>query len=272
MADKEMTFWDHLEDLRKVLFSCALLLFVLMLIVFFLKEHVFNVIFAPVSSDFVLYRGFDKVLGLFGTSVPEFNVQIINYKMTAQFFTHVRVSFYVALIVGMPFIFYELWTFVRPALYPKEVKAIRGSFGFAGILFYVGVLVGYFLVLPLTVRFLGTYQVSPDVPNTIDLSSYVGMFTSLIIIMGVVFEMPMLAALLSRIGIITKEWMKQYRRHAIVVLVIVAAVITPSGDPFTLTVVSVPLYMLYELSILVARSGKDSDIDGDAEKEGSQEG
>ncbi|MCF0172624.1 MAG: twin-arginine translocase subunit TatC [Bacteroidales bacterium] len=261
MADKEMSFWDHLEDLRKVLFTCAILLFVLMMGAFFLKEPIFNVIFAPLSSDFILYRGFDKVIGIFGASVPEFDVQIINYKMTAQFFTHVKVSFYVALVVGMPFLFYELWTFVRPALYPKEKKAIKGSFGFAAILFYTGVLVGYYMVLPLTVRFLGTYQVSPDVPNAIDLSSYIGIFTSLIIIMGIVFEMPILAALLSRLGVISKEWMKQYRRHAVVVLVIVAAIITPSGDPFTLMVVSVPLYLLYELSIFVARSNKGRDLE-----------
>ena len=117
------------------------------------------------------------------------------------------------------------------------------------------------MVLPLTVRFLGTYQVSPDVPNAIDLSSYIGIFTSLIIIMGIVFEMPILAALLSRLGVISPEWMKQYRRHAVVVLVIVAAIITPSGDPFTLMVVSVPLYLLYELSIFVARSNKGRDLE-----------
>lgn len=255
MAEKEMSFWDHLDELRGVLLKSAVVILVLMMGAFFLKEPVFNIIFAPLDSNFVLYRIFDKFLALLGWGkVPEFDVQVINIKMTAQFFTHVKVSFYVALIVGMPFLFYELWTFVRPALYEKEKKAIKGSFGFAGILFYLGVLVGYYLVLPLTVRFLGTYQVSPDVPNSIDLSSYTGMFTSLIIIMGIVFEMPILAALLSKIGVISKEMLKEYRRHAVVILLTLAAIITPSGDPFTLMVVAIPLYLLYEVSILVTKS------------------
>lgn len=272
MAEKEMSFWDHLDEFRSVLLKSAVVILVLMMVAFFLKEPVFNIIFAPLDSNFVLYRVFDKFLALLGWGkVPDFDVQVINIKMTAQFFTHVKVSFYVALIVGMPFLFYELWTFVRPALYEKEKKAIKGSFGFAGILFYLGVIVGYYLVLPLTVRFLGTYQVSPDVPNSIDLSSYTGMFTSLIIIMGIVFEMPILAALLSKIGVISKEMLKEYRRYAVVILLTLAAIITPSGDPFTLMVVAIPLYLLYEVSILVTKSRDDIDDDDDNEDEEESE-
>ena len=139
------------------------------------------------------------------------------------------------------------------------------------MLFYLGLACGYFLVLPLTVKFLGTYQVSPDIPNEISLTSYIGMFLGLILVMGIVFEMPILAALLSRIGLISKETLKKYRRHAIVILVILAAIITPSGDAFTMMIVAIPLYCLYEVSIMVARSekyqNKESDDDDEAEYE-----
>jgi sec-independent protein translocase protein TatC len=239
---------------------------------FFFKEPMFNIIFGPLNSDFILYQGFNKLLGLVGLKgVDNFDIKVMNIEMSAQFFTHLKVSFFVALIIGMPFFFYQLWTFIRPALYPKEKKAIRGTFGFAGMLFYLGLACGYFLVLPLTVKFLGTYQVSPDIPNEISLTSYIGMFLGLILVMGIVFEMPILAALLSRIGLISKETLKKYRRHAIVILVILAAIITPSGDAFTMMIVAIPLYCLYEVSIMVARSekyqNKESDDDDEAEYE-----
>lgn len=255
-ADTEdKTFWEHLDDLRKVLFRSAIVLFVLMIVIFFLKGFIFDtLLLAPLSSDFILYRGFNKLLALLGLSpLPAFEIKMINVEMAAQFFTHIRVSFYVALVVAMPVIFYEIWTFVRPALYDNERHAIQKSFGFAALLFYLGVAVGYLLVFPLTIRFLGTYQVSDVVPNQISLNSYIGMLIGLVLVMGIVFEMPILAALLSRFGIISKQWLKKYRKHAVVILVTLAAIITPSGDPVTLFFVSVPLYVLYEVSISVAK-------------------
>ena len=244
------------------------MLLVLTVAAFFFKEPMFNVIFGPLNSDFILYKGFDKLLGLVGLKgVDSFDIKVMNIEMSAQFFTHLKVSFFVALIIGMPFFFYEMWTFIRPALYPKEKRAIRGTFGFAGILFYMGLACGYFLVLPLTVKFLGTYQVSPDIPNEISLTSYIGMFLGLILVMGIVFDMPILAALLSRVGIINKELLKKYRRHAIVILVILAAIITPSGDAFTMMIVAIPLYLLYEFSIMVCRSEKDQNKESDGDDE-----
>ena len=261
MSDGDMTFWDHIDELRKVLVRSAAVLFVLMIVAFFFKGFIFDtVLLAPLSSDFILYRGLDAFLSLLHLPpLEKFSIELINIEMTAQFFIHIRISFYVALVLAMPYIFYQIWTFVRPALYDNERKAIRGSFGFAGLLFYTGVVVGYLLVFPLTIRFLGTYQVSSSVPNQISLNSYIGMLTSLVLVMGIVFEMPILAAILSRFGIISKQLMKKYRRHAIVILVVLAAVITPSGDPVTLFFVSVPLYLLYELSIRVARSKKEEE-------------
>ena len=260
-----MSFWDHLEELRGVLFRSVLVLFILMVVAFCFKLEVFEVVFAPLSSDFILYRLLDKLLiSLRMSSIEEFNIQVQNIEMTAQFFTHVKVSLYVALVIAMPYIFYQLWTFVRPALYKNEKQVIRQTFGFAALLFYLGVAVGYYFVLPLTVRFLGTYQVSPDVPNIISLNSYISMAVSLVMILGVIFEMPILAAILSRIGLITKEMMKEYRKYAFVALLGLSAVIPPSGDAVTLFFVAIPLYCLYELSILVSRSEKyNEDVEDD---------
>ncbi|MBP5210770.1 MAG: twin-arginine translocase subunit TatC [Bacteroidales bacterium] len=252
--DKTMSFWDHLDELRAVLIRSFVVLAVLMVVAFCFKEPIFNAIFAPLSSDFILFRLFNSLLGALhlAPSAP-FDIQIMNIEIAAQFFTHLRVSLYVALIVAMPFIIYQIWTFVRPALYENEKKAIRSAFGFASILFYIGVFVGYFLVLPLTVRFLGTYQVSADVPNQIALNSYIGMFMSLVLIMGIIFEMPILALVLSKIGVINRDMMKRYRKHAVIILLILAAIITPSGDAVTLMFVAVPLYLLYEFSIVVCK-------------------
>lgn len=250
-----MTFWEHLDELRKVLFRSAIVIVALMAGIFMAKDFVFDkVVFAPINSDFALYKLIDKVLVMMGMpTLPEFNLSLINIDLSAQFFIHISTTFYFALVLSVPFIVYQLWKFVSPALYDNEKRAAKGAFAFAGILFLLGVLVGYYLIFPLTLRFLGTYQVSLEVANQISLQSYISMFTWLILIMGVVFEMPSLAVILSRIGILTKSFLKKYRRHAFIVMLVLAAFITPSGDPFTLMAVGLPLYGLYELSILVCR-------------------
>lgn len=255
MAGNEMTFWEHLDELRKVLFRSAVVIAVLMAGIFMAKDLVFNtVVFAPIDSDFVLYRLIDKVLVLLNMpTLPEFHLELINIDLSAQFFIHVSTTFYFALVLSVPFIIFQLWNFVSPALYENEKRAAKVAFAFSGVLFLLGVIVGYFLIFPLTLRFLGTYQVSYEVVNQISLQSYISMFTWLILIMGVVFEMPSLAVILSKIGILTKSFLKKYRRHAFVVMLVLAAFITPSGDPFTLMAVGLPLYGLYELSILVCR-------------------
>ena len=253
-----MTFWEHLDELRKVLFRSAIVIVAFMAIIFMAKDFVFNtVVFAPIDSDFVLYRGIDKILGMMGMPLlPEFHLELINIDLSAQFFIHISTTFYFALVLSIPFIIYQLWCFVSPALYENEKRAAKAAFAFSGVLFLMGILVGYYLIFPLTLRFLGTYQVSYEVANQISLQSYISMFTWLILIMGVVFEMPSLAVILSKIGILTKSFLKKYRRHAFVIMLVLAAFITPSGDPFTLMAVGLPLYGLYELSILVC-----SDID-----------
>ncbi|MBO5919857.1 MAG: twin-arginine translocase subunit TatC [Bacteroidales bacterium] len=255
MEEQQMTFWEHLDELRKVLFRSAIVIVALMAGIFMAKDFVFDkVVFAPINSDFALYKLIDKVLVMMGMpTLPEFKLSLINIDLSAQFFIHISTTFYFALVLSVPFIVYQLWKFVSPALYDNEKRAAKGAFAFAGILFLLGVLVGYYLIFPLTLRFLGTYQVSLEVANQISLQSYISMFTWLILIMGVVFEMPSLAVILSRIGILTKSFLKKYRRHAFIVMLVLAAFITPSGDPFTLMAVGLPLYGLYELSILVCR-------------------
>lgn len=267
MSDQEMTFWDHLDELRKVLYRSAIFLVVFMLVFFGLKDILFDsIIFAPTSSDFILYRGMDRVLQwLHLPALEPFSLKLINIELSAQFFIHISSSFYFGLVCATPIILYFLWGFVSPALYPNEIRAVKKAFGLSGFLFFIGVMVGYFLVFPLTLRFLGTYQVSRAVVNEISLQSYISMFVWLILIMGIVFELPCLALLLSKFGIITKSLLKKYRKHAFVVILVLAAFITPSGDPFTLFAVATPLYFLYEISILLCSDKKKDEEDDEAE-------
>ena len=240
----EMTFWDHLEELRGSLFRMLAVFAVAVVALFFFKEFLFdNIILAPSKSDFFLYQ----LLG------ADFSMTLVNIEVAAQFLIHMKITFICALIVTFPYLIYEIWRFIMPALYEKEKKAVKGAFLFASVLFYIGVTVGYMIVFPLMLNFFSGYQVSPDVPNTFSLTSYISMFTSMVLIFGIVFEFPTIALALSAMGILQKETLKSFRRHAICAVLILAAVITPSGDPFSLMVVSVPLYMLYEFSILICR-------------------
>ena len=256
---KEMSFWEHLDEFRTVLFRSAAVVVVLMVVVFFFKSFVFDtIIFSPRTSEFIIYRWLNQLSAwqpwLESLQIEPFQIDLINIELSAQFFTHMSVSFWLGFIVAVPFILYQLWTFVRPALFPKEKKSILAAFFFCSILFFTGIFVGYFLVFPLTIKFLGTYQVSDWVENQISLQSYISMFTWLILMMGLVFEMPVLVHLLSRFGIVTKKFLRKYRKHAVVLLLILAAAITPSGDAFTMSMVALPLYLLYEFSILVCRA------------------
>ena len=241
----EMTFWDHLEDLRKSIFRMAASLVGVTVILFFFKDFLFDdVILAPTDKNFYLYR----MLGL------DFSLSLVNIEVPAQFMIHMKVTFICAVILTFPYLVYELWRFVAPALYEREKRAVRGAFTFAGVLFYTGLAVGYLVILPLMINFFAGYQVSPDVPNTFSLSSYISLFMSTVMTFGIVFEFPTVIAILSALGIVTKEGLRTYRRHAVCAVVILAALITPSGDPFSLLICTVPLYLLYEFSVLICRN------------------
>ena len=245
---QEMSFWDHLDVLRKSLIRSAIFVGLTSVILFFFKDFLFDtIIFAPTKGNFWLYQ----VLHV------DFNLQLINIDVAAQFTTHIRITFIAALIVSVPYLIYEIWKFVSPALFQHEKTAIRGGFMFAAVLFYVGAAVGYFIVLPLMLNFFADYQVSELVSNTFSLKSYIGLFASSVLLFGLVFEFPTIIKVMSAMGLVTRGTLKQYRKHAICGVVILAAVITPSGDPFSLLVVSIPLYFLYEFSILICRKGQE---------------
>ena len=252
----EMTFWEHLDELRKIIFRSFAVLIVLMVAFFLCKEIVFDgVVLAPLTDDFFVYRWLDDLLALMGLpALKPFAVTLVNIDLAAQFFTHVRMAFWLAVIIALPFLLYQIWLFVRPALYDREKKAAEAAFSMASLLFYVGLAVGYVIVFPLTLRFLGTYQVSESVANQISLGSYIRMFLRMNLIMGVVFELPALAYMLSRIGIINRQMLRRFRKYAVVIALAVSAIITPSGDAFTMIVVALPIYMLYEVSIRLCGS------------------
>ena len=249
-----MTFWDHLEDLRKSIFRIAVALVGVTVVLFFFKNFLFDdFILAPSQSDFFLYR----LLGV------DLSLSLVNIEVAAQFMIHMKVTFVCALILVFPYLIYEIWLFIAPALYENERRAVKGAFSFASLLFYLGLAVGYAVIFPLMINFFAGYQVSPEVPNTFSLSSYISLFTSTILTFGLVFEFPTLIAVLSAIGVVNRDLLRRYRRHAVCAVVILAALITPSGDPFSLLVVTVPLYLLYEFSILICRKGREEAYEDD---------
>lgn len=240
----EMTFWDHLDDLRSSLIRIAAVVVTVTVGLFVCKEFLFgNVILAPAGSEYFLY----KLLGV------DFELSLKNIEVTAQFMVHMKTSFTCALIITFPYLIFEVWRFISPALYDNEKKKMRRAFSSASLLFYLGLAIGYFLVFPIMLNFFVNYQVSADVPNEFTLTSYISLLTSMCLTFGLVFEFPILVALLSALGLLKRETMKKYRRHAVLVIVILAAAITPSGDPFSLFMVAVPLYLLYEASVLICR-------------------
>lgn len=258
MADIDKSFWGHLDDLRGTLLKMAAVLVVFMAGFFYFMPWLFdNVILAPCHGDFALYRLFagvtSRIPGLEQFSTEGFDVEIINLNLTAQFFTHISLSFWLALVFSFPVLLYLLWTFVRPALYECEMRGARMAFSLGSVMFYAGVAVGYFLVFPITLRFLFTYQLSSTIHNQLSLDSYMDNFVTLNLLMGLVFELPLVAWMLSAIGVLRRRFFSRYRRHAIVALLVLAAVITPTGDPFTLMIVFLPLYLLYELSAFIVK-------------------
>ena len=227
---KALTFWDHLDVLRSSLIRMAVAVMVLGVAAFCLKDLLFSVVLAPRSSDFVTYQ----LLG-----VDAFHINLMNTGLTEQFMIHMRTAIYAGLLLASPYILYELFRFVSPALYQNERRYAVWIVGAAYVMFLMGTLVNYFIVFPLTVRFLGTYQVSPDVANMLTLQSYI--------------DTPVVCGLMGRMGLINSQMMAQFRRHAVVAILVVSAIITPTTDVFTLFVVALPIYLLYELSIQIVK-------------------
>ena len=266
MKEKEMSFWDHLEEFRWTLIRIIIALLVLSIIGFIVIPYIFDsIILAPRSSDFITYRWFEKageVLPFLPDfSADAFDIKLLNINMTTQFMTYISSSFALGLLLGIPYILYEVWKFISPALYINEAKGVKKAFGFGGFMFLIGCLVGYFIVFPLIFRFLITFELSDAIENSISLDSYMSNFYTLILIMGIVFELPLVFWLLSSLGLIYRSFFKTYRRHAVVASMVLAALITPSGDPFSLFVVTIPIYMLWEISALLVSKDPVEDED-----------
>jgi sec-independent protein translocase protein TatC len=240
----QATFWEHLDELRSTIIRSLAAIGIFAVVAFMLKDELFSVVLAPRSSDFVSYR----LLG-----VEPFSLHLMNTGLTEQFMVHMRVAIYAGLLCASPYILYELFRFVSPGLYQNERQAAVKIVSSAYVMFLIGTLVCYFIVFPLTVRFLGTYQVSADVDNMLTIQSYVDTLISMCLVMGVVFELPVVCSILSRMGFINGKLMSRYRRHAVVAILIVAAIITPTTDAFTLLVVSLPIWLLYEVSIFIVK-------------------
>ena len=256
-----MTFLDHLEALRWHILRSVVVVTVLATVLFFFNDFIFGkVIFGPKHSDFITYRGFcwlshhllhSESLCM-ASSIEKIHFDLINTEISGQFTKHIWISLLSGIILGFPYVLWEVWRFVKPALREKEIKATRGFVGIASFLFMVGISFAYFMIVPLAVNFLGNYQVTGEVRNLITMDSYISLVSTLVLATGIVFELPILVYFLTKFGIMGSGFMRKYRRHAVVVILIVSAIITPSPDVTSQLLVAVPLYFLYEISIFVA--------------------
>lgn len=251
--DKDMlTFGGHLDVLRKMLFRVLIVTLLFGCIIFCFKEQTFGILLAPRNADFYTFSLIERLLAKFGISFhfEQYDIPLINTELSAQFMTHITVSFLLGALLASPYILIELLKFISPALYEKERRySLLVAIIIYG-LFALGLLMSYFILFPISYRFLATYQVDADIVNTITLDSYISTFTTLTFMMGIVFQLPLLAFILGRMGIFTAEMLKRNRPYALVAIMIIAAIITPP-DIFTLLLVTLPLYLLYEASILV---------------------
>lgn len=259
MESSELNFWDHLEVLRGCLWRILLAVLAGGVGAFCLKEQVFDIVLAPYHTDFITYRLFFDATSVPGGDGESMLVGgLVNTGLAEQMMIHIKVAICVGLLVASPYVIYVLFGFISPALYENERRySVRLTVS-AYIMFIIGLLVNYLMIFPLTVRFLGNYQVSPEIDNMLTISSYVDTLLMMSLVFGIVFEIPVLSLLLARFGLLRKEWMTRYRRHAIVAILIVAAVITPTADMFTLIIVSLPIWLLYELSIIIVRYAEKS--------------
>lgn len=253
--EKVMTFWDHLDELRLHILRSLVAIVVLAIIAFLNREIVFDtIILGPSTSEFITNRWLCKLGELISISalcVDDMKLQIINIKMSGQFLTHMYISIVAGFILSFPYILWEIWRFVQPAMHSTERKYSQGGVFISTILFLIGISFSYFIIVPLTVNFLGTYQVSLEVTNQISLSSYISTVVSVTFAVGVVFELPILVYFLTKIGVLTPMFMKKNRRYMYVILLILSAVITPP-DMFSQILVVLPLIGLYEVSIGVS--------------------
>ena len=245
------SFWEHLDVLRAAIIRIIAVAVVFGIAAFFFKEELFSVVLAPKDDGFVTYRLLDSMAAWAGGAVEPFSIRLINTGLAQQFIIHMKTALCAGVLCASPYILYQLFRFVSPALYDNERRYVMRMVGGGYAMFGLGVLVSYFLIFPLTFRFLGTYQVSDEVDNLIALDSYISTLVMMCLAMGIVFEIPILSWLFTKLGFLSADFMRRYRKHAIVIILVIAAVITPTSDVFTLSLVTLPMWILYEIGILI---------------------
>jgi sec-independent protein translocase protein TatC len=252
-----MSFLEHLEELRWHIIRSVSLVIIFAVVAFIMKDFIFDaVIFKPKTPEFFTNRMMAKLGELIGSEALKINqapLKLISLKMADQFMLHIMVSIIAGLIIASPFIFFEIWKFIKPALYDKEKRHASGAVFYTTVLFMLGILFGYFLIVPLSIHFLASYSVSAEVVNQINTRSYIGTVTSISLASGVVFLLPIFSFFLSKVGILTPQFMRTYRKHSYVAMLLLSAIITPP-DVFSQIMVAIPLVFLYEISIFISRS------------------
>lgn len=256
--EAEMSFFDHLDILRKHLLRGLAVVTVLICVAFYFTDFIWHsVIMSPKNADFWTYRMMCKLVQAFPSIGSEFCItdikaKIINTEMAGQFTLQMNSCIMAGIILGIPYLLFEVWLFIKPALLAEERKSASGFVFFASLLFAIGLMFGYYLICPLSINFLVNYTVDSSIENTFTISSYLSTVMTLTIGSGIIFQLPVVIYILSKLGIMTPKFMRSTRRYAAVLILIVAAVVTPTADPYTMLIVAFPLFLLYELSIIIS--------------------
>ncbi|ALL04455.1 preprotein translocase subunit TatC [Pedobacter sp. PACM 27299] len=256
--EAEMSFFDHIDVLRKHLLRALAVVLVLTAGAFYFTDFIFNtIIMGPKNPNFWTYRMMCKLVERFPSIGSDFcitkiDAKIINTEMAGQFTLQLNSCVMVGIILGIPYLLFEIWLFVKPALHDNERKSASGFVAFASFLFFLGIMFGYYLICPLSINFLTNFTVSPEIENTFTIDSYLSSVMTLTIGSGVIFQLPVIIYILSKLGVMTPAFMRSSRRYSTVLILIVAAVVTPTADPYTMLIVAAPLFLLYELSIIIS--------------------
>ena len=265
----ELSFFEHLEELRWNLVRSFIAVFIFTVVAFIFHKFIFdNVILAPKSSHFItnqLLCDLGKFLNSTSLCINSNPLEIININMAGQFNMHIKVAFFTGIIFGFPYLIFEFWKFIKPALHENEKKYSRGGILVSSLLFFIGVAFGFAIISPLTIHFLGSYNISNEVSNQITLSSYISTVTSVCFAGGITFQLPLIIFILTKIGIVSSSFLKKYRKHSIIVILMLSAIITPP-DIFSLTLVTLPLILLYEISITIAKNIEKKEINNEIDQ------
>jgi sec-independent protein translocase protein TatC len=254
--EKEMAFLDHLEELRWHVVRSVAVIFIMMILAFVFTGFIFDkIIFAPSDPSFITFQWLcrlGEVTGIDGLCVTKIPMKLQSRFLMGQFTMQLTSSFVIGLCVSFPYVVWELWRFISPGLYIREKKGSRGAVFYVSFLFLLGIAFGYFILSPMTIAFLANYTISDKIANEFDITSYVSTITALVLGSGLLFQLPVVMFFLTKVGIVTPKFLRQYRKHAVVIILITGAIITPSPDPLSQSLISVPLYILYEISIWIS--------------------